>query len=240
MLESKYGKFCVKRMLKYSSPAVRSSIIKAFYGNAVKLACHAISASVFEHAYSTYATPKEKHHLLQEFFGDMYKKSKDDNIKHLRDIYKESPEMKSATLGATKANLTRVMNKDLYDSMLVHTVVSQYLTECMPEDRSQIITEIAPHAVVFSNTKDGARVVMNCMWHGTNKDRKVIVKAIKEHLIELCKHEHGHCSIIGVLDSMDDTVLLQKSIINEILTKSIELLQNEWGRKVIIHFVHIN
>lgn len=232
MLESKYGKFCVKRMLKYSNVEVRSSIIKVLYGHAVKLTSHTISAPVFEYAYSTFATPKERQHLIQEFFGDMFKQSKDDSIKHLRDTYKNSPEMKAATLGATKSNLTRVMNKDLYDSMLIHTVLSQYLTECTPGDRSQIITEIAPHAVVLSNSKDGARVVMNCMWHGTNKDRKVIVKAMKEHLIDLCKHEHGHCSVIGILDTMDDTVLLQKSIINEILAKAAELLQNEWGRKV--------
>lgn len=175
MLESKYGKFCVKRMLKYSSNEIRSSIIRKMYGNAVKLTSHAISASVFEYAYSTWATPIEKQHLTQEFFGDMYKQAKDDSVKHLKDVYKDSPELKSATLGATKANLTRIMNKDLYDSMLTHTVLSQYLSECTKEDAAQIITEISSHAVVLSNSKDGSRVVMNCLWNGTNKDRKVIL-----------------------------------------------------------------
>lgn len=232
MLESKYGKFCVKRMLKYSSSETRSSIIRTLYGHAVKLTSHLISSSVFEYAYSTYATPLEKQYFTQEFFGDIYKQSKDDSIKHLKDVYKDSPELKAAALGSVKANITKILNKDLYDSTLLHTVLHQYLSECTVEDRTQIITEVAPHAVVLSNSKDGCRVVMNCIWHGTNKDRKVIVKALKEHLIDLCQHEHGHCSVITITDSLDDTVLLQKAIINEILNKVTDLVHNEWGRKV--------
>lgn len=173
MLESKYGKFCVKRMLKYGDSHIRSSIIRSTYGNAVKLASHTVSAIIFEYAYSTWATPMEKCHLIQEFFGDMYKQSKDDKIKHLQDVYKDSPNIKTAALRATKANLSRILNKNLYDSGLVQTVLYQFLSECSNEDRTEIISQISSHVVVLSNSRDGVKIVMNCLWHGTNKDRKV-------------------------------------------------------------------
>lgn len=58
------------------------------------------------------------------------------------------------------------------------------------------------------------------------------LKAIKEHIIDLSKHEHGHCTVITLLDSIDDTVLLNKIVIKPILEKAKELAADEWGRKV--------
>lgn len=201
MLQSKYGKFCVKRILKYGSPQVRSAIIKQFYGHVVKLVSHSVSAAIFEYAYSTFASSTEKQHLIQEFFGDIYKSSKDDAVKHLRDVYKNSPEMKAAALGATKANLLKVLNKELLDSGLIQSVLCQYLTECSLEDRSEFITQLAEHAVILSNSKDGVRVVMQCIWNGTNKDRKVRVMRVFLKLIfgiDITRYYYYICTIKNI------------------------------------------
>lgn len=63
------------------------------------------------------------------------------------------------------------------------------------------------------------------------------MKSLKEHLIELCKHEYGHRTIITILDAADDTVLLNKIIISEILKNAKDLSTNEWGRKVLLWLV---
>lgn len=178
MIQSKYGKFCVKRMLKYGTPEVRSAIIKQFYGHVTKLTSHAISAPIFEYAYSTFASATQKQHLIQEFFGDMYKSSKDDNIKHLRDVYEKSLDMKKAALGATKANLLRVLNKNFLDSGLVQSVLYQFLCECSKEDKAEFISQLAQHVVVISNSKDGSRAAMQCLWNGSTKERKVWLYSI--------------------------------------------------------------
>lgn len=180
MLQSKYGIHCVKRLLKYGSSETRSQIIDAMYGHAVKLTSHAVSAPVVEYAFSTWASPVQKQNLIQEFYGDLYKNSKDVNVRHLRDTYKNNETLKVATLGATKANLMRILNKTLLDSGLVQSVLYQFLTECSEEDRKELITLLAPHIVVISNSKDGSRAAMQCIWHGSNKDRKV-----NEYLIDL-------------------------------------------------------
>lgn len=173
MLQSKYGKFCVKRMLKYGTPDVRLAVIKQFYGHVTKLTSHAISAPIFEYAYSTFATPQQKQHLIQEYFGDIYKSSKDDNVKHLRDVYQNSPDMKKAALGATKANIMKVLNKNCLDSGLIQSVLCQFLNECSKEDRAELVSQLAPHVVVLSNSKDGARAAMQCIWSASTKERKV-------------------------------------------------------------------
>lgn len=60
------------------------------------------------------------------------------------------------------------------------------------------------------------------------------MKALKEHITELAKHEHGHCTIITLLDVVDDTVLLNKIILSELLKHALELASAEWGRKVVM------
>ncbi|GLV34625.1 penguin [Carabus blaptoides fortunei] len=236
MFQSKYAKFCVKRMLKYGDTETRSNIVKAFYGNAVKYASHAVSSAIFDFAY-TWASALQRQHLVQEFFGDMYKQSKEDGVKHLKDVYANSPDMKTAALGATKANLQRIVNKQLLDSHLVQTVVMQFMQECSAEDRAELISQLASHVVVLSNSKEGARAAMMCIWHGTNKDRKISLKALKEHVIALSKHEHGHCTIITLIDCADDTILVNKMLLSEIINQSLDLAADEWGRKVLFWLV---
>lgn len=237
MLQSKYGIFCLKRLLKYGDSSTRLAIIDKMYGNAVKLSSHSLSASVFEYAFSTWASPQQKLHLVQEFFGDIYKNSKDDNIKHINDVFEQTPDLKVAVLGATKTNLLRVINKNLLDSSLVQTVLNQYLAACSEENRIELISLIIPHIVVISNSRDGSRAAMQCIWHGSNKDRKSAMKIIKEHALALCKHEHGHRTIITLLDTADDTVLLHKIILSEVLKGAQELAADEWGRKVLLWLV---
>lgn len=58
------------------------------------------------------------------------------------------------------------------------------------------------------------------------------MKALKEHVVELAKHEKGYCTIITLLDAVDDTVLLNKIILGEVMKHASELALNEWGRKV--------
>lgn len=83
--------------------------MNATYGKAVKLASHAVSAPIFEYGYSTFATPLQKRHLIQEFYGDIYRQTKDNNVCQISDIYKDSPVLQTATLKATKINLARCL-----------------------------------------------------------------------------------------------------------------------------------
>lgn len=65
------------------------------------------------------------------------------------------------------------------------------------------------------------------------------MKALKEHVLDLCKHEHGHTVLIAVFDAIDDTVLVNKMIISEILKDALTVAKDEWGRKVLqLYFLY--
>ena len=143
-------------------------------------------------------------------------------------------------MSATKLNLSRILNKQLLDLTLVHTVMIQYLEECSTSDRDELVNQLFEHIVVISNSNDGARVAMRCIWFSNNKNRKVIMKNLKESLKDLCCHEFGHLTILALLDSIDDTVLLNKIILQTIISDVLELIANEYGRKVIFSKIFIS
>ena len=60
--------------------------------------------------------------------------------------------------------------------------------------------------------KDFGYKVLRCMFGG--QDRKVIIKGLKGHIVKVCKDEAGHMVLLAIFDSVDDTVLVQKAILD--------------------------
>lgn len=237
MIESKYAKNCVKGMLKYGTPEMKRKIISVCYGNIVKFMSNSMTAALLEHIYSTHATETEKIYFKQEFYGDMYKQAKEKEIKTLSDVYKTAENMKSATLTAVKGNLSRILNKKLVNSTLVQCVLLEFLNDCSTEDRTEIIVTLRSLVVDLSQTKPGAKIVIQCIWHGTNKDRKIIMKTLKESVTTICMSEHGYLIMLALFDSVDDTVLMKKVIISEIEKNLMDIALNEHGKHVILYLV---
>ena len=173
MSTSKYAHFCVLRMFKYGSPTTKSKLVDVFFGNIVKLACHNISSKILDHVYLTVADAKQKSYMRQEFYGDLYKKSKDDNVKCLADCYKETSNMKASILSAVKANLEHVSNKQLVDNSLVHTVMLEYVKEMEEDKVEETVTMFASLIPLMLTTKHGCQAAIICFHKSTPKNRRV-------------------------------------------------------------------
>ncbi|KAL2741832.1 hypothetical protein V1477_009461 [Vespula maculifrons] len=237
MTQSKYAKNCVKVLLKYGSAILRKNIISEWYGNIVNLMSNIVSAPLIELAYSTWATNEDKINFKQEFYGDIYKKAKDKKVKILSDAFENAEGMKSAILSAVKTNVIRILNKKFINSVLLQTVIWEYLTNCSNVDRSEMIVMLRNLVVELSSTKVGTKVAMLCIWHGTNKDRKIIMKALKENIKSIAMSEHGYMVLLALIDSVDDTVLMKKIILSEIQKDLTEIVLNEYGKHVILYLV---
>lgn len=237
MFQSKYAKNCIKKALKYGSKEIQNDVVQACYGNVVKLVSHSFSSPLIDYAYVNCASDLNKLHFRQEFYGDMYKQAKDDKVQRISDVYESAVDMKSATLSAVKMNLVRVLNKKLVSSVIVQTVLLDYFQVCSTEDRAELIVMLRSSIVELSRSEIGAKLAMTCIWHGTNKDRKLSLKAVKQEVKNLCVSEHGHVVIMAIFDSVDDTVLVKKLILAEILVDLLEIASNEYGRRVILYLV---
>ncbi|KAJ0177030.1 hypothetical protein K1T71_007039 [Dendrolimus kikuchii] len=236
MVQSKYAQHAVKRILKYGTDSIRHEVIKRFLGHIITLTAHTISAPVLDYAYGEFATKKEKLHMQQEFYGEIYKNTKDDKVKTLSDAYKDSPEMKTAILQSCKANIQRILDKNLHDSELLHSVLYDYMRECSAEDRAELVSTLSPLIVPLSNSLPGANAASLCVWQGTNKDKKTILKVVKEHAVSLSKHKTGYRLLIAIFDSVDDTVLVKKAIVSTLATNLKDIAKDHWG-KMTFHWL---
>lgn len=235
--QSKYSKNCIRAILKYGSQEIKKEVISTFYGNIVKLMSHTVSAPLIELTYSSWCKPLDKIYFKQEFYGNMYKQTKDLNIKTLSDVLKVMEDIKLPILSTVKTNLINIVKKGLVDSTLLHTVLWEFFCVCSAEDKSELIFVLRSFFVTLSKTKMGARVAVQCIWHGNNKDRKVIMKGLKENVKMVCMSEHGYITLLALFDSVDDTIILKKMIVAELQKDLVEIALNEHGRHVILYLV---
>ncbi|KAI8435673.1 hypothetical protein MSG28_003933 [Choristoneura fumiferana] len=160
-------------------------------------------------------------------------KTKDDKVKTLTDTYKDSPEMKTAILQSCKANIQRILDKNLHDGELLHSVLYDYIRACSLEERVELVSTLGPLIVPLSNSLPGANTASICVWQGSNKDKKAILKVVKEHAVALAKHKTGYRLLLTIFDSVDDTVLVRKAIVSSLQANFRELAKDHWGNMTL-------
>ncbi|XP_064538641.1 protein penguin [Drosophila montana] len=232
MCQSKYAHFCVQRMLKYGSPATKGKLVDALLGNVVRLSGHNIASKILDHIYLN-GTEKQRRYMRQEFYSDLYKKSKDDDVHTLSDTYKDAANMKASIMGAVKANLDHIANKNLVDNSLVHAVILEFMQATDEEKLEETVTALAPLIPHMLTTKDGTEAAIICFYKSTPKNRRAIIKNIKEHLLKIAIHEHGHVFLIALLNALDDTKATKKAIYDHLHGDLKTLVANQYGRRVV-------
>ncbi|ALC49480.1 pen, partial [Drosophila busckii] len=232
MCQSTYAHFCIERMLKYGAPATKSKLVDSLMGNIVRLAGHNIASKLLDNIYLT-ATEQQRCYMRQEFYSDLYKKSKDAEVKTLSDTYKNASNMKASIMGAVKANLEHIANKNLVDSSLVHAVILEYVQATDDEKLEETVTALATLVPHMLSTKDGSEAAIICFYKSTPKNRRAIIKNIKEHLLKIALHEHGHVFLIALLNSLDDTKATKKAIYDHLHEELKTLVGNQYGRRVV-------
>lgn len=97
---------------------------------------------------------------------------------------------------------------------LIHRVFSEYFQNCEKAQRAEMIELLSEHLVHMVHTRDGSFVAMQCIWFGTAKDRKKIIKSMKTFVTKTAIEEHGHMVILAIFDAVDDTKLVSKGILD--------------------------
>ena len=78
----------------------------------------------------------------------------------------------------------------------------------------ELAAQLAEHVVSILHTRDGSLAAMHVLWNTPAKERKAIIKTFKGHVAKIAKEEYGHHVLLALFDSVDDTVLVKKSIVN--------------------------
>ncbi|CAK8680213.1 pumilio homolog 3-like [Clavelina lepadiformis] len=238
MCKNGYAKNIVWKMLKYGTPQERNLVMSSFNGLVYRMIRKPKSASVVEYAYNNYATAEQRNFIVRQLYGKVYLLCDDSNKANLSEILTEQPDKKESLLKSFKDGLTPLAEKTVIAHTLVHKAFYEFFDHCdIPAIRTELIEVLRESLIHMMHTHDGAHVAMNCLWHGSSKDRKVIIKTIKEFVLKLCCEEYGHLPILAAFDCVDDTVFLKKALVQHIVKGMDELVHNKYGRKVILYLL---
>ncbi|KAF9947509.1 pumilio domain member 6 [Mortierella alpina] len=236
LAKSMYGRFIVVKILNYCQK-YRESIIKEFYGKVRQLIRHKEASSIIEDAYSTYANSAQKAALIQEFYGPEFRLFKSEDKKTLTEILEQNPAKKDNIMKHLMETLTGCMEKGTVGFSIVHRGLLEYFEHADAKGIQEMLDAMKEQAVEILHTKEGAQVAMLCLLHASPKDRKAMLKTMKPFVVKICKEEYGHMVMLRMFDVVDDTVLMSKAILAEIVKEMEDIAKDKYGRRVILYLL---
>jgi len=134
--------------------------------------------------------------------------------------------------------LKDIVDKPAMKHSLTHRLLNEYFENCNAEQRTEMIDAIKERVAEIVHTRDGAHAALHCVWYGTAKDRKIIVKNFKGLAVKTCHEEHGRLVLMAIFDCVDDTVLVKKCIVQDIANDIKQVVTNKYGVKVAHYLCH--
>ncbi|XP_027227474.2 pumilio homolog 3 [Penaeus vannamei] len=237
MSKNKYSRFFVLKILRYGSRDQKDFVIKSLKGHTATLMKNKIACDVVELAYNDYANAKQRSLMTQEFYGPSFRLFPNEEIRCLEDALNSNPLKKETILKDLRSALQPIVDKGVFTNTMVHTLLRDFLTSCSEADRTAMIESLRESLLPIVHTRDGARVAMICLWHGTGKDRKVILKSFRTHMVKLATDPQGYMVLLAAFDCVDDVVFLKSVVIKELLEGIQNLVGADSGLRVLRYIV---
>ncbi|XP_074601768.1 pumilio and CPL domain-containing protein penguin [Brevipalpus obovatus] len=235
LCKTKYAKHFVLKMLKYGSNEEKEFIIKSFYGRVKEILKHSHASQVLEYAYNDVANASQRSFLLQEYYGREFALFKDnDNTTLAKILASAAEEKRKKILDEMKEEIIQLINKGSIRHSITHRLIREYFTHADKNSLGELISLVRENLVEIVHTKDGSRVACESIWFGAPKDRKMIVKSFRKFVPKIACEEQGHFILLAVFDSVDDTKLIEKVILSELVAPEnvSSLIQDKYAVKV--------
>ncbi|XP_072446675.1 pumilio homolog 3 [Chiloscyllium punctatum] len=237
--KSKYGRHIVKKFLMYGTKQQVAEIIKSFKGEVKKMLRHSEASAIVEYAYNDKAILEQRKMLTEELYGNMFMICKSVFCPTLDKVLEFNPDKRESIMGEMKEILTPMAQKEaVIKHSLVHKAFLDFFTHCPEKMRTEMIEAVREAAIYMAHTHDGSRVAMHCLWHGTAKDRKIIVKTMKTYVEKIATGEFSHLVLMAAFDCIDDTKLMKQIILTEIIEALPNLIENKYGKKVLVYLLN--
>jgi hypothetical protein len=233
---SRYGRFLVVKMFKYCSAENRSAIFRAVYGHVARLARHKEGSKLIEFAYSVQANAMQRARMVEEFYGAEFAMLRRESDHTLAAFFEHAPEKRAGVLDYINGRMQMIFSKNGVDltQSIVHHVLREYLLNAELAPARELIDLFAERIAEMLHTKNGAL----CAWLATSistpKQRKHLVRSVKQYAKRVFMDEWGHVVAIRLLTCVDDTVQLRKMLVSEIIADLDALLLHRHGRRVIL------
>ncbi|VVA24672.1 PREDICTED: pumilio [Prunus dulcis] len=238
-----YAVHLVTKMLDNASKKQLAGFISSLRGHVASLLRHMVGSVVVEHAYQL-GNATQKQELLVELYSTELQLFKDLVSKkegRLLDIISKLDLQKSSVLRHMTSVIQPILEKGIIDHSIIHRVLIEYFTIAEKFSATDVIKQLSgPLLVRMIHTRDGSRVGMLCVKHGSAKERKKIIKGMKAHVRDIALDKAGSMVLVCLLSVVDDTKLITKVVIHELQENLKDLVLDKNGRRPLLHLLHPN
>ncbi|XP_048321809.2 pumilio homolog 24 isoform X1 [Ziziphus jujuba] len=238
-----YAVHLVKLILDRASEKQRGGIISCFRGHISSLLRHMVGSVVIEHAYQL-GNPTQKQELLMELYStelQLFKDLVSMKESRLADIISKLDLQKGSVLRHMNSVIQPILEKGIVDHSIIHRVLIEFLSIADKSSAADLIQQLSsPLLVRMIHTRDGSRIGVLCVKHGSAKERKKIIKGMKGHISKIARDQHGSKVLVCIVSIVDDTKLVTKVVIHEIQEILEELAFDKNGWHILLQLLHPN
>ena len=255
LTKAKHGHHLVERLLRYGDSAARAGVLAELKGHMARLMTHNLGALVIEAGFAHGWSPAQQWELYQELYGPEYvhfklpalaapgggKNSSNSSsaasvgaTRNLGAVLAARPDKKKAILECLFYTLARQADKGLLSLTVSQRLLAEFLTYAPPEQIVAIVPVVRDQVLALLSSKEGAHAAALIAGYGTAKDRKLLFRALRGHMLDVAVHDHGHMALIAALHYTDDTKMAGGAVFEELRPHLPYLACHRYGRKVLL------
>lgn len=238
-----YAVHLITKMLDNATKKQLADFISSLHGHVASLLRHMVGSVVVEHAYNL-GNATQKQAMLVELYSTELQLFQDlGSIKERRlvDIISKLQLQKASVSRHMTSVVQPILEKGIVDHSIIHRLLMEYVTIADQSSAAEVIQQLSgPLLVRMIHTKDGSRIGMLCVKHGNAKERKKLVKGLKDHVSKIAHDRFGNMLLVSVLSHVDDTKLTSKVVIRELKAVLKEIIMDKDGRRPLLQLLHPN
>lgn len=238
-----YAVHLITKMLDNASKEQLAEFISSLHGHVASLLRHMVGSVVVEHAYQL-GNATQKQALLMELYSTELQLFKDlVSLKERRlvNIISKLNLQKGAVLRHMASVFQPILEKGIVDHSILHTALVEYFTIADKTSAADVIQHLSSALLVrMIHTKDGSKIGILCIKHGSAQERKKIIKGMKGHISKIAQDRFGSMVLACIFSVVDDTQLIKKIIIRELQGVLKELILDKNGRRPLLQLLHPN
>ncbi|EOA30085.1 hypothetical protein CARUB_v10013191mg [Capsella rubella] len=240
---NKYAIHFIQKMLDGASKQQLAACISSLRGHVASLLRHVFGSAVVEHAYHL-GSAAQKQELLAELYStelQLFKGLTSATEKSVVDIIAKLGLQKGAVNRHMTKIIQPILEKGIVDHTITHKLLIEYLTiadKTSAADVLQLLT--GPLLLRMVHTRDGSRLAMLSIKHGSAKERKKIIREMKERVIKMASDQFGSMVLACIFSIVDDTKLVSKIIVRELEPSLKDLVMDKNGRRPLLQLLHPN
>ncbi|KAI7202394.1 hypothetical protein D0869_01741 [Hortaea werneckii] len=250
LMESRYGKFLVAKMVVEGDQQIRNIIVPEFYGHIKRLINHPEAGWIVDDVYRQIATTQQRAVMLREWYGTEFSIANKDlnaakavDTADLPKILEQSPEKRKPIMQHCWQMINSLLQKKMTGFTMLHDAMLQYFLaipsgtaehneflellkgDIETKSEAKESTDASGGGDLFRNlafTKSGSHLVCLALAWGSAKDRKVIMRCFKDTVEMMAFDPYAKMVLVTGLDVPDDVKMSGKAIFHELLGQGIE------------------